>query len=93
MQQRIINGDELTPVAIFHRLQGERKVLLESRAEGKHGRYSIIAANPVETIRVDGNDVTDATGTVYADDYAFMTQTWYRNMKKRCLNYLHLGFA
>ncbi|MFO7176755.1 anthranilate synthase component I, partial [Enterococcus faecium] len=68
MQQRMINGDELTPVAIFHRLQGERKVLLESRAEGKHGRYSIIAANPVETIRVDGNDVTDATGTVYADD-------------------------
>ena len=68
MQQRTINGDELTPVAIFHRLQGERKVLLESRAEGKHGRYSIIAANPVETIRVDGNDVTDATGTIYAED-------------------------
>ncbi|TCI57344.1 anthranilate synthase component I [Exiguobacterium sp. SH1S21] len=68
MEQLIINGDELTPVAIFHRLQGERKVLLESRAEGKHGRYSIIAANPVETIRVDGNTVTNATGTVHADD-------------------------
>ncbi|TCI63072.1 anthranilate synthase component I [Exiguobacterium sp. SH0S2] len=68
MKQLIINGDELTPVAIFHRLQGERKVLLESRAEGKHGRYSIIAANPVETIRVDGNTVTDATGTTQTDD-------------------------
>ena len=32
MKQLIVNGDELTPVAIFHRLTGERKVLLESRA-------------------------------------------------------------
>lgn len=68
MQQLIINGDELTPVAIFHRLQGERKVLLESRAEGKHGRYSIIAANPVETLRVEGHRLTDGTGTTHVDD-------------------------
>ncbi|MEW8966959.1 anthranilate synthase component I [Exiguobacterium alkaliphilum] len=68
MEQRIINGDELTPVAIFHRLAGERKVLLESRAEGKHGRYSIVAANPVETIRVDGTSISDANGTIETDD-------------------------
>lgn len=68
MKQLIINGDELTPVAIFHRLEGERKVLLESRAEGKHGRYSIIASNPVETIRANGNEVTDASGTMHTDD-------------------------
>lgn len=68
MKQLIINGDELTPVAIFHRLEGKRKVLLESRAEGKHGRYSIIASNPVETIRADGNEVTDASGTMHTED-------------------------
>lgn len=82
MEQLIINGDELTPVAIFHRLQGQRKVLLESRSEGKHGRYSIIAANPVETIRVAGHTVTDASGTMQADDpLAVLSSLIERNME------------
>ena len=45
-----VNGDLLTPVSIFQRLQGERKFLLESsmKYEG-HGRYSFIGVNPRKT--------------------------------------------
>lgn len=47
-----VNGDLLTPISIFQRLQGERKFLLESsmKYEG-HGRYSFIGVNPRKTYR------------------------------------------
>lgn len=47
-----INGDSLTPILIFRRLQGKQKFLLESSSinEGS-GRYSFIGMNPVKAYR------------------------------------------
>lgn len=45
-----VNGDLLTPILIFSRLQGERKFLLESSSKNDNtGRYSFIGANPRKT--------------------------------------------
>ena len=50
-----VNGDLLTPISIFLRLQGKRKFLLESSAKNEgNGRYSFIGANPRKTY--SGND-------------------------------------
>ncbi|MEG0473162.1 MAG: chorismate-binding protein [Solibacillus sp.] len=50
-----VNGDLLTPISIFLRLQGQRKFLLESSAKYEgNGRYSFIGANPRKTY--SGND-------------------------------------
>ncbi|WP_075619541.1 anthranilate synthase component I [Paenisporosarcina indica] len=47
-----LNGDTLSPVAIFKRLQGNRKFLLESSLKHEaSGRYSFIGANPVKEFR------------------------------------------
>lgn len=49
MNKRKLDGDRLTPIAIFKRLNGYRKCLLESSL--KHtasGRYSFIGADPVK---------------------------------------------
>lgn len=47
-----VNGDTLSPVAIFKRLQGTRKFLLESSLKHEaSGRYSFIGANPVKEFR------------------------------------------
>lgn len=50
-----VNGDLLTPISIFLRLQGQRKFLLESSAKNEgNGRYSFIGVNPRKTY--SGND-------------------------------------
>lgn len=47
-----INGDTLTPISIFHRLQGNRKFLLESSLKHEEsGRYSFIGSNPMKEFR------------------------------------------
>ena len=47
MKKRKINGDSLTPIAVFNRLAGERKCLLESSLKTSvTGRYSFIGADP-----------------------------------------------
>ncbi|MCH7320495.1 metal ABC transporter ATP-binding protein [Solibacillus sp. MA9] len=55
-----VNGDLLTPISIFQRLQGERKFLLESsmKYEG-HGRYSFIGVNPRKTYRGEQEQLSD----------------------------------
>ena len=65
-----INGDCLTPVLIFNRLQGKRKFLLESSE--KHdttGRYSFIGANPRKTYTGSNTTLTEhahLTGKSYS---------------------------
>lgn len=50
------NGDILTPVGIYKRLQGEKKFLLESSFQHERkGKYSYIGANPYEEIIGYGN--------------------------------------
>lgn len=52
---RKVNGDCLTPILIFNRLQGTRKVLLESSSKHESsGRYSFIGANPRKTYTGSG---------------------------------------
>lgn len=57
-----VNGDLLTPISIFKRLQGERKFLLESstKYEGD-GRYSFIGVNPRKTYSGSGTRLEDHT--------------------------------
>lgn len=65
-----IDGDLLTPILLFQRLQGEQKFLYESSA--KHdaaGRYSFIGANPRKTYKGAGTTLTEivhATGKTYS---------------------------
>ena len=57
-----INGDVLTPISIFQRLQGERKFLLESsmKYEG-NGRYSFIGVSPRKTYRGKQEQLIDTS--------------------------------
>lgn len=57
-----VNGDLLTPISIFQRLQGERKFLLESsmKYEG-HGRYSFIGVSPRKTYRGEQEQLIDTS--------------------------------
>src|SRR5690625_3377793 len=53
------NGDLLTPVGIFKRLQGDKKFLLESSIQHEtKGKYSFIGANPIQEIIGNGNETT-----------------------------------
>ena len=65
-----VNGDCLTPVLIFNRLQGTRKFLLESSAKHETtGRYSFIGANPRKTYTGSGTTLTEIshlTGKYYS---------------------------
>ena len=65
-----VNGDCLTPVLIFNRLQGTQKFLLESSAKYETtGRYSFIGANPRKTYTGSGTTLTEIshlTGKSYS---------------------------
>ncbi|WP_077623571.1 anthranilate synthase component I [Sediminibacillus massiliensis] len=54
-----LNGDTLTPISVFNRLEGKKKFLLESSAShsGK-GRYSFIGMNPYKEIIGDDESTT-----------------------------------
>ncbi|EMR05275.1 Anthranilate synthase component 1 [Bhargavaea cecembensis DSE10] len=66
---RRISADALTPVAVFGRLKGRRKFMLES--SGAHdgpGRYSYIGQDPVKTYRAEGDVLEEQdcrTGRVF----------------------------
>ncbi|GIN88294.1 anthranilate synthase component I [Heyndrickxia sporothermodurans] len=53
-----LNADMFTPVAVFHRLKGKKKFLLESslKHEGS-GRYSFIGMNPYMEFIGDGDKI------------------------------------
>jgi anthranilate synthase component I len=52
-----IEGDTLTPITIFHRLQGKKKFLLESsRKHDNTGRYSFIGSDPYLELRTFGEE-------------------------------------
>jgi anthranilate synthase component 1 len=57
-----INGDTLSPIAIYKRLQGKRKFLLESSL--KHdasGRYSFIGADPVKEFKGSAHELKETS--------------------------------
>ncbi|RNF38699.1 anthranilate synthase component I [Planococcus salinus] len=60
MEIRKIDGDALTPIAVFNRLQGSRKCLLESSLKTTlTGRYSFIGANPSKAFIGLGETLTE----------------------------------
>lgn len=60
MEIRKVEGDSLTPVAVFNRLAGTRKCLLESSLKTSlTGRYSFIGADPSKTFIGSGNGLTE----------------------------------
>lgn len=59
------NGETLTPLLIFQRLQGTHKFLLESSSGHTHnGRFSFIGANPLKAYKghPDGVEETNYSG-------------------------------
>jgi len=68
-KMKTINGDSLTPILIFRRLQGTHKFLLESSAQHEGaGRYSFIGANPRKTYKGVGDEMKEyayKTGKTY----------------------------
>lgn len=60
MKMRKIDGDSLTPIVIFNRLQGKRKCLLESSLKTSvTGRYSFIGADPSKAYIGNGNTLKE----------------------------------
>lgn len=68
-KMKTINGDSLTPILIFRRLQGKHKFLLESSAQHEGaGRFSFIGANPRKTYKGVGQEIQEysyRTGKTY----------------------------
>jgi len=68
-KMKTINGDSLTPILIFRRLQGNQKFLLESSAQHEGaGRFSFIGANPRKTYKGQGDEIQEysyKTGKTY----------------------------
>ena len=53
-EMKEIQGDMMTPISIYHALNGKKKMLFESSAKHEEsGRYSFIALNPIAEI--EGN--------------------------------------
>ena len=62
-----MNGDLLTPVLLFSRLQGKQKFLLESSNKYEHlGRYSFIGTTPRKTYKGQGNHLTEISHSTKA---------------------------
>ncbi|MBS4202032.1 anthranilate synthase component I [Bacillus sp. FJAT-49732] len=63
-KMRKMNGDVLTPINIFLRLEGTKKFLLESSLKhSEQGRYSFIGVNPVMEIIGNGNEALVVSST------------------------------
>ncbi|MFJ8260741.1 anthranilate synthase component I [Rummeliibacillus sp. NPDC094406] len=56
-EMKTIQGDMLTPISIYHALNGKKKMLFESSAKHEEsGRYSFIAINPIAEMVASKND-------------------------------------
>lgn len=60
MKMKKIEGDSLTPIAVFNRLEGPRKCLLESSLKTTAtGRYSFIGADPSKAYIGEGETLRE----------------------------------
>ncbi|MGG0658522.1 anthranilate synthase component I [Rummeliibacillus pycnus] len=56
-EMKTIQGDMLTPISIYHALNGSKKMLFESSAKHEEsGRYSFIAINPIAEMIATNNE-------------------------------------
>ena len=67
-----VNGDSLTPILIFRRMQGERKFLLESSSKHEgSGRYSFMGMDPLKCYSGKDGKIEErvyATGKSYSHE-------------------------
>ncbi|WP_342598658.1 anthranilate synthase component I [Psychrobacillus sp. FSL H8-0483] len=73
-EMKEIEGDMMTPISIYHSLNGKKKMLFESSAKHEEsGRYSFIALNPIAeiigdqsgyTLQVNGEQLEKGTGSI-----------------------------
>lgn len=72
MTEKKIEGDSLTPILIFRRLQGHHRFLLESSSQHERsGRYSFIGVDPVKAYRGGNGRLEEfiyATGKTYVHE-------------------------
>ena len=70
--EKKIEGDSLTPILIFRRLQGRHRFLLESSSQHERsGRYSFIGVDPVKAYRGGNGRLEEfvyATGKTYVHE-------------------------
>ena len=53
-EMKEIQGDMMTPISIYHSLNGKKKMLFESSAKHEEsGRYSFIALDPIAELTGD----------------------------------------
>ncbi|TQR14653.1 anthranilate synthase component I [Psychrobacillus soli] len=58
-EMKEIQGDMMTPISIYHSLNGKKKMLFESSAKHEEsGRYSFIALNPIAELIGDQSNYT-----------------------------------
>lgn len=58
-EMKEIQGDMMTPISIYHSLNGKKKILFESSAKHEEsGRYSFIALNPIAELIGDQSGYT-----------------------------------
>ncbi|GAE94391.1 anthranilate synthase [Gracilibacillus boraciitolerans JCM 21714] len=66
-KSKALNGDTITPISVFNRIQGKRKFLLESSvSHGEKGRFSFIGLNPYKEIigtEIETKIINHSTGT------------------------------
>lgn len=63
MKMKKLNGDVLTPITVFLRLEGTKKFLLESSLKhNEQGRYSFIGVNPIMEIIGEGDQTSIVSG-------------------------------
>ncbi|WP_058308819.1 anthranilate synthase component I [Gracilibacillus massiliensis] len=54
-----LNGDTITPISVYNRIEGKKKFLLESSVNhGEKGRFSFIGLNPYKEIIGSANETT-----------------------------------
>lgn len=64
-----LNGDTITPITIFNRIEGKKKFLLESSVTlGEKGRFSFIGLNPFKEIIGTASDTTVVNHTTGTKD-------------------------
>ncbi|ONK22143.1 anthranilate synthase component I [Bacillus sp. VT-16-64] len=85
MKMKKLNGDILTPITVFLRLEGKKKFLLESSLKhNEQGRYSFIGVNPIMEIIGEGDQtsIVSKNGKVVKKETGFPLQILQRTVPK-----------
>jgi len=95
MTMKKLEGDSLTPILIFRRLQGKRKFLLESSSlHDGPGRYSFIGVEPLKCYRGGNGQIEEI---IYGSDKQYVHEgdlyTLLKRLMPRVTNDLEFPFT